>query len=421
VVAGLVGLLVVGWRYGEYATVWGDDPCRSRNFCDEHAIAVARRGLFHWYLGWAALTLLGVVAALVGRARHPVQAVALVRRPVMRPLRHVGLALARTLAWSGWLFATVVLWLFGGTPLLVAVIVVWLVGLTWSLDRLHRAAVPQLSAVATLLTSGAAAVATVVAAVAGAALVALLDVRWALLLPLGAVLAAVALVTAAARYPRPGSPALAVSATVIATLVCAVAVAVTEDGRGAVRSIWSDFHPDLPSATAAAAVADPHPHPPTNVSSRPQPTTRHTDELVKAERACGATDLTLTATGWDSAMGTSAVTVIATNRSATACWLHGHPRVRLVQGGKDLDLRVGNPTRGASGQPLTTQRVAMAQGEHASFGWWWQGYRRLADQQTPQTVIVSLTDGGQVRLELTDPRHLLDVVQGAAVDVTPWQ
>jgi hypothetical protein len=45
----------------------------------------------------------------------------------------------------------------------------------------------------------------------------------------------------------------------------------------------------------------------------------------------------------------------------------------------------------------------------------------MADQRTPQTVVISLQDGGEVRLGLVDPGHLVDVIEGAPVDVTPWQ
>ena len=71
-VAGLVGLLVVGWSYGTYLTVWGDTPCeRDRALCDEVANVTAQRRLGWWYAGCALLLVVGLLATLVRRALAP--------------------------------------------------------------------------------------------------------------------------------------------------------------------------------------------------------------------------------------------------------------------------------------------------------------------------------------------------------------
>ncbi len=119
-------------------------------------------------------------------------------------------------------------------------------------------------------------------------------------------------------------------------------------------------------------------------------------------------------------MGTSAVTIVATNESSTACWVEGYPSLRLLQGGNDLRLEVGHSARGASGQELTIPRVAVLPGDRAGFGWWWRGYRQQADQHTPQTVVLGLRGGEEARLELPGNPYLVDVIEAAKVDVTLW-
>ncbi|GAA2166956.1 DUF4232 domain-containing protein [Pedococcus bigeumensis] len=418
VLVGLVGLLVVGWQYAQYVTVFGDDPCRSRGFCDERAIAVARRGLSRWYLASASFAVLGLVVVLTRRSWR--------RRPVpdqvggFSGVRHTGLAFLVTFAWLGWLVASSVFWLFGGAPLLVAVVACWLVGLTWGLDRVHRRADPGEATGATLLVSGAAALAATLAALLGFALVYVLEGKGSLVLPPLFVLASVVLVTAVARMPVGGGPAAAVAGVVVTVLVGAVLVGVTDEGRDSVRSLRDEFHPEVPSAVSSAVLPPPEPGPRPPGRPDPLPTPRPTPAPVQAARPCGSTDLTLEATGWDSAMGDSSVTIVATNGSATACWVEGYPKLRLLQGGADLRLVVGHPARSDQGLPLTPQRVGVAPGGGAVFGWWWKGYRNAADQSTPQTVVLALGRGAPARLELPGDPYLVDVIEHAEVDVTPW-
>lgn len=423
VLVGLLGLLVVGWQYSEYVSVFGDDPCRSRGFCDERAIALARRELSGWYLGSAALAVVGLVVTTLRRSwrgRQPSSS-----EPGFGAARHTGLAVLLTLAWLGWLVATFAFWLFGGAPLVLAFAACWLVGLGWALDRLHRRAVPGEATGVTLLVSAASTVTAGALALSTFALVYLLGGKGGLLLPPVAVLVGVAVVVAVARVPGPG-PVLTVPTAVLAVGVCAVGVCavvmVTFDaGRDAVRALRDEFHPEVPAASAAP----PGPLPPVEPAPRPPgvptptPTTPDTP-VVKAARPCGSDDLTLQATGWDSAMGTTAVTIVAANQSGSACWVEGYPSVRLLQGGVDLHLQVGTPTTSAYGEPLRSQRVGVAPGGEAVFGWWWKGYRTAADQSTPQTVVLDLGRGTPLRLELPGAPYLLDVVDGAAVDVTPW-
>lgn len=416
VLVGLAGLLAVGWQYSQYVSILGDDPCRSRGFCDERAITLAQRGLFRWYLGFVAVTALGLAVTLARRSwnrRDPA-----VADETMPTVRHAVLAGLLTFAWLGWLAATFVIWLFGGAPFVTAVAVVWLVGLTWALDRLHRRAVPTAAPAATLLASGAAAVVTIVGALAGVGLLVVVQERWAFLLPPVGMLVGVTLVTAVARTPAAGGVALAVSGSGVAALACALVVGVTEDGRDSLRSLRAEFAPAAAGAPTRAAPEPPSPAP--DPLPTPSPTTRHTESPVRANRPCAPTDLTLEATGWDSAMGRSAVTIVATNESSTACWLEGYPSLRLLQGGSDLRLEVGHAARGASGQELTNERVGVLPGGRAGFGWWWKGYRQQADQHTPQTVVLGLRGGEQARLELTGNPYLVDVIEAAKVDVTPW-
>jgi hypothetical protein len=415
---GLFGLLVVGWQYVQYATVFGDDPCRSRGFCDERAIALGRRDLSGWYLGFSTLTALGFVAILVRRSWQPGDAEGS-GHAGLAAARHAGLAGLLTFVWLGWLAATFAVWLFAGAPFVLAVAVTWLAGLTSALDRMYRRAVPVEAPGVTLLVSGAAATGAVVGAFAGVALVVVVDARWGLVLPPLGLILGVVVVTAVARVPNGGGPALAVSGTVVAALVCAVVVGVTDGGRDTLRTLRDEFHPDVPAATAAPVHVEPIPTPlPPGPS--PSPTTRHTRPPVKADRPCGPTDLELRATGWDSAMGDSSVTILATNRSVSACWVEGYPQLRLFQGADDLSLDVGHPRRGPSGQDLAVARIGVRPGERATFGWWWKGYRQQADQHTPQTVVLNLGVGKEVRLELPGDPYLVDVVEGAKVDVTPW-
>ncbi|SDP52212.1 Protein of unknown function [Pedococcus dokdonensis] len=420
VLAGLLGLLVVGWRYAQYVPVFGDDVCRSRGFCDERAIALTRRELSWWYLASAVLAVVGIVVTAIRRSWRRRNLPDYV--PTLGVARHTGMAALLTFAGLGWFVATFVFWLFGGAPLVLAVSACWLVGLAWGLDRLHRRAAPGESTGATLLVSSAAAVTGAALALSAFALVYQLGGKGQLVLPpLGALLGVLAVV-ALARVPRSGTT-LAVGAAVVAVLVGAGVMASFDAGRDSVRSLRDAFHPWVPTAAEVAESANPQPPPgegprPPGVPA-PSPTTKRTP-VVKASRPCGPTDLTLQATGWDAAMGDTSVTIVATNQSSTACWVQGHPSLRLLQGGVDLHLEVGTPKTSAYGEPLRAQRVGVAPGGDALFGWWWKGYRNAADQETPQTVVLDLGRGAPLRLELPRDPHLVDVVDGAKVDVTPW-
>jgi hypothetical protein len=285
---------------------------------------------------------------------------------------------------------------------------------------LYRRAVPAEATGTTLIVSGAAALAAAVAALAGFALVHVLEGKGTLLLPPLGVLIAVVAVTAVARVPAAGSAAAAVAGSVVAALACAVAFGLTDGGRESVRSLRDEFHPEVPPAASSRVVTAPEPGPRPPGQPDPLPTPRPTPRPVTAARPCGAADLTLRATGWDSAMGDSSVTIVATNGSASACWVEGYPQLRLLQGGTDLRLEVGHPSTSDYGLPLRSQRVGVAPGGDAVFGWWWKGYRSAADQTTPQTVLLDLGGGADARLELSADSYLVDVIDGAKVEVTPW-
>jgi hypothetical protein len=341
------------------------------------------------------------------------------RVPALSRGRHTASAAATATAWLVFLTVALMLALFAGTALLLATLAVTLTGLAWSLDRLHRRAVPGAAPLTAWLTSVAAALMAVVGGTAAVWVwLGVVGHLWAWFLVVLGPLAAVTLTVAVARSRRPQGQALAVAGAGVAAVGCLILVVSSDSARDSLRAIGSELRPDLPADAPAAPPSPPTPSPqPTTV---PSPTTPP-EVPVTASRPCAATDLTLSATGWDSAMGTSAVTLVATNRAASACWLEGWPDLRLLQGGDDLRLDVGHPARGASGQPLSPRRVAVPPGGEASLGWWWKGYRQMADQRTPQTVVLSLQDGGEVRLGLVDPGHLVDVIEGAPVDVTPWQ
>jgi hypothetical protein len=118
-------------------------------------------------------------------------------------------------------------------------------------------------------------------------------------------------------------------------------------------------------------------------------------------------------------MGTSAVTLELTNRSGTPCWVSGFPDLRLEKSGHDLHLAVARSRTDAAGRAVTQARVGIAPGGDATASLWWKGYRQAADTTSPQTLVVR-TGGQALRHELAGTSPRLDVVDGAAVSITPW-
>jgi hypothetical protein len=137
---------------------------------------------------------------------------------------------------------------------------------------------------------------------------------------------------------------------------------------------------------------------------------------VAASVACAPEDLTWSATGWDAAMGTRAVTVVATNRTARPCYVDGVPAVALAQGGRDLGL-----TTDPGWEAPQTGRVGLAPGGTACFPLMWKGYGAAADEETPQELRVTLAGGEPTTVALGASPAPFDLVHGAAIRVGPWQ
>lgn len=116
---------------------------------------------------------------------------------------------------------------------------------------------------------------------------------------------------------------------------------------------------------------------------------------------CGEGDVELRLGGFDSAMGDSAAGLTARNTGGRACTLRGRPALTIVQGGDPIDLRP--VPAGAMLQALTAEEAAaepsglgviLEPGGEATADLFWPGYRHAADQTTPQSVSVTLGDGG---------------------------
>ncbi|KRE54537.1 DUF4232 domain-containing protein [Phycicoccus sp. Soil748] len=477
VVAAVLLLLVVAWKYEAYSTVFGETACkRDARLCDDAANRLAQRELGRWMLGATALLGLGLVLVAARRVvapRSPAMASGhgLHARewrdvgPALRTglVRHVGVAALRGVASAAAVVVLSPFWLFGGTALYCALALGWFVLLAWLLDRSHRVRAPGDGDLGSLLVSGAAATVgvgsgvvtavvlpQVVPAPVGASWFALEPVVLAAATGLGAgatVLAARLLSASTTRRLDQQSPTVdghgtaAVGAAptaagggpvVVAAVVAMVTVLLvtaTPWGRGAARAVRDDLYPRVQSAAASPPATAPDGNTgkegptPTGPSPVPAPTSEAPEPApVVADRPCVDGDLTLSARGWDSAMGSSAVSVVATNTSATACWVRGYPALRLEQGGRDLSLVVTpSPTRrSGAGSVVPDRRVGLAaRGGEASFDLWWRGYRQAADQRTPQTLVVTPPGTGAIRLGLSAP-YLLDVVEGAEVTVLRW-
>ena len=468
VVASLLLLLVVAWRYEPYGTVFGDTACeRNARLCDDAANRLAQRELGRWMLGGATLLVLGFLLVAARRVRTPRTRSAVAGpavagsgvagsgvaepRPADGPsplARHAGVALLRGAASVGVVVVLAPFWLFGGTALYGVVTLWWLVLLAWLLDRSHRRRAPDDGDLGALLVSGAASVVGVASgtltALALPHVVSGQGGTWFGLVPVvlavGTGLGAVAtvlvarLLAASTGRRLQGPPPAVVGAAPVAVagvvaMVVALLVTTTPSGRDAVRTVRDDLYPSLRSTLGRPVPVPSSTIPDGGGAGRPGPTATPTPsaESVVADRPCVDRDLVLSAQGWDSAMGSSAVSVVATNTSATACWLRGYPALRLEQGGADLSLALTrSPTQPfGTGAVVPDRRVGLAaRGGKASFDLWWRGYRAAADQRTPQTLVVtptgSMTGTGTVRLSLSAP-YLVDVVDGAEVTVMRWK
>ncbi|WP_406832684.1 DUF4232 domain-containing protein [Pedococcus sp. KACC 23699] len=441
VVGSLLLLVTVAWRYGSYTTVFGDTPCeRDSSLCDDAANAVAQRELGRWFLAACALLAAGLVATAVRRSIHPRRGVPAGSERTSPPR----VVVAAAFGWGVLSFVpvllTIVFWFFGGTAIYLTVGISWCVLLAFLLDRSHRRRVPaegDLPDLGSFLVSGAAAVVGVVGGcsagvVAGSVLRPGSESAAFVLVPLVIALGAgvgTALVVAseqllAGPWTPVAPPATASAVVAVVVLVAGVLLTVgTPVGRGLVAGVRNDLFPVASTRVQARPPVLADPRPDLSSTEPPDPAPPPTPAPVRADRPCAASDLALTAEGWDSAMGSTAMSVVATNTSSTPCWVRGYPQVRLAQGGTDLNLSLTrSPThRWGNGDVVPDRRIGLAaHGGRASFDLWWKGYRQAADQQTPQSMTVSTPGTGPMVLGLSAP-YLLDVVADAEVTVMRWK
>lgn len=180
--------------------------------------------------------------------------------------------------------------------------------------------------------------------------------------------------------------------------------------------VWNEVSPaDAPAPDVAVSAppraAPPEPAAPSPSAAPPAP--------VQTAVACSPDDLTWGTTGWDAAMGTRAVTVVATNHAAHPCYVDGFADIAIAQGGHTLRLATepGSPTE--PGAPAA-QRVGLAVEGAASFPLVWKGYGAAADQRTPQALTVTLPGADAVTVPLGPDPAPFDLVDGGTVRVGPW-
>lgn len=143
---------------------------------------------------------------------------------------------------------------------------------------------------------------------------------------------------------------------------------------------------------------------------------------VDAATPCLPRDLTSSTTGWDATMGSRSVTVVATQHGPHPCYLDGFAGVTLAQGGRPLRLEVIPGSMSEPGKVPTAHRVGVAPGGTAFFALFWKGYGPAADQDTPQTMSVTLQGtAAPTDVPLGESPAPFDVVDGATVQVSAWK
>jgi hypothetical protein len=167
-----------------------------------------------------------------------------------------------------------------------------------------------------------------------------------------------------------------------------------------------------PVSTPAPRPAPPEPAAPPPAAALPAP--------VDATVACSPDDLTWSTTGWDAAMGTRAVTVVATNHSAHPCYVDGFAEIAIAQGGRPLRLATEPGSATEPGVPAA-RRVGLAVGGAGSFSLVWNGNGAAADPHTPQALTVTLPGGTDpVAVPLGPRPSPFDLVDGGTVRIGPW-
>jgi hypothetical protein len=224
--------------------------------------------------------------------------------------------------------------------------------------------------------------------------------------------------------PRPWS--VAASALVILVAAAAVLLFGTADADPTVEGA----RPALPQARPAAPPRLP---PPASTTLPPTPTPpssvpggaldRHSVHApVDAAVTCRPEDLGWNATGWDAAMGTRSVTIVATSRADRPCYVDGFAQITLNQAGRALRLTAepGSPTSlEVVPQP---RRVGLAPGGAAFFTLLWKGYGAAADAETPQELRVTLADGTVASsVPLGTSPAPFDLMNGGTIQISPWR
>ncbi|HEY4420326.1 MAG TPA: DUF4232 domain-containing protein, partial [Pseudonocardia sp.] len=216
----------------------------------------------------------------------------------------------------------------------------------------------------------------------------------------------------AARLSESG-PVQRSAAAVIAALAVAVAGYVV---IMAVPHPKPDAVPlSSPPAPQLHPAAPPPEQPTTSSVSAPAPP-------VEAATPCAPDDLTWSTTGWDTAMGTRAVTVVATHHGRRPCYLDGFAAITIAQGGRPLQLVIEPASLAQPSAPVAAQRVGVAPGGTSSFVVFWKGHGAAADQATPQTLDVVLPGAaGPSAVPLSEGPAPFDVIDGATVTINAWR
>ncbi|WP_142062408.1 DUF4232 domain-containing protein [Pseudonocardia kunmingensis] len=361
-----------------------------------------------WVLEWAGL---GVV--LLGLVRTGLHLRTVPAPPVPRPLPAWAQAAAGVLL--GMLVCVVLGWFVLVAVLLSAPAVPAGLCLYWlaqaaavtALDRhvgpAHRSA---LSAWSAGLAVSALAVAALVATAVLAGSVRALPVVGGAALALG-LLVRRAWAWRAGLAPPGGGPWSTAGA---AAAVLATTGAVLLLGDRADQPPGAEPPPELAAAAHPPPARPPAPREP--VDAEPAP--------VDAPPACTPDELTWGATGWDAAMGTRAVTIVATSRADHPCHVDGFAEIVIAQGGRPLQL-VAQPGAPTGPEVPPAARVGLAPGDAAGFPLVWKGYGAAADEDSPQELTVILPGGGSSAVPLGAAPAPFDLVDGGSVRIGPWQ
>jgi hypothetical protein len=436
IVVGLAVMVGAGLMAAPYSS--GLDPdatCRVHERCDPVANADAVRRLWWWCIGGfvvvtAGLAWLGWTRRAGGSAGRTPPSRAVRWPAVLQGGASGGVAGALFLVASYGLILSIIV---SSIMFTAALTTTWLTQ-AWALDRVHRAAVPDATATSRFAVSVCASAAGLSLTTLTVWLGRLSDVTsvqlWAALLN-GFIVAALVLADRllamlpipgrTGGFGRGGSGRVGAAAGLLG-LVTAIVGALTAATVGV--GVLPDRQDRGGEAVGPAPVpsdTSPAPMPEATVIPAPSttPGTRPTAPSVSADVACGADDLSLTTTGWDAAMGLTAVTVVATNTGGSACYVEGFADITLSQGSDEVRLAVGRSAPLPDGATDPGGRVGIAPGGQARFHVTWDGYRQQADRETPQDLVVKVAES-DVPVELTDGPAPFDVVDGAEVDVGPW-